>query len=151
MPAIATRGLPVLFAFVAITTLLNLMWELVQLPLYTIWNDALPKSSILAALHCTVGDMVIASWSVLLAILAVGREWPKQRYLPVAVATIGIAVVYTVFSEWLNVNLRRSWQYSSLMPTLPWLGTGLAPLLQWIVTPALSFLFLRRLALQDAK
>ena len=28
--------------------------------------------------------------------------------------------------------------YSDLMPTLPWLGTGLAPVAQWLLVPTLS-------------
>ncbi len=151
MPALARSGLSALFIFVGIATVLNLFWELAQLPLYTIWNNAPLAKSLWAALHCTFGDLIIASWSALLAILAVGRNWPKQRFLLVAVMTIGLAVLYTIFSEWLNVNVRRSWAYSSLMPTLPWLGTGVAPLLQWIVTPSLSFILLKWVALQRPK
>jgi hypothetical protein len=45
---------------------------------------------------------------------------------------------YTVFSEWLNVEIRRSWSYAAAMPVFPWLGTGLT-LLQWLVVPGLAF------------
>lgn len=38
----------------------------------------------------------------------------------------------------LNTVFRRAWAYSELMPTLPWLGTGLAPLLQWLLIPPLA-------------
>src|SRR5262245_16617478 len=40
-----------------------------------------------------------------------------------------------------NGRARRSgpaWTYNALMPVLPWLGTGLAPLLQWVVVPSLA-------------
>jgi hypothetical protein len=46
---------------------------------------------------------------------------------------------YTIMSEWLNTAVWVSWSYSSVMPVLPWLGTGLSPLLQWLVVPALAF------------
>ena len=56
----------------------------------------------------------------------------------IAVAVVGIGVAYTIGSEYVNTIVRRSWSYSEWMPTLPWLGTGLAPLAQWLVVPALA-------------
>jgi len=50
-----------------------------------------------------------------------------------------LGAAYTVFSEWLNVDIRRSWSYTAAMPVLPVLGTGLTPLLQWVVVPGLAF------------
>ena len=44
---------------------------------------------------------------------------------------------YTVFSEWLNVEIRRSWSYTAAMPVVRFLGTGLTPLLQWLIVPGL--------------
>ncbi|MEO6609507.1 MAG: hypothetical protein ABIN69_13670 [Aestuariivirga sp.] len=48
-------------------------------------------------------------------------------------------MAYTVFSEWYNIAIRKSWSYSDLMPVIPLLGTGVTPLLQWVVVPALAF------------
>ena len=50
-----------------------------------------------------------------------------------------LGAAYTIFSERLNVQVRRSWAYTAAMPVLPGLGTGLAPLLQWLVVPSLAF------------
>ena len=41
-----------------------------------------------------------------------------------------------MYSEHLNVDVRRSWTDSDLMPRLPLLGTGLSPIIQWVVIPA---------------
>jgi hypothetical protein len=60
--------------------------------------------------------------------------------------TVILGLGYTVFSEWLNIEIRRSWSYSDLMPTLPWLGTGLTPLAQWLVIPGLGFWLIQRSA-----
>jgi hypothetical protein len=54
-----------------------------------------------------------------------------------------LGLVYTVFSEWLNVSVRGSWAYASAMPVVPILGTGLSPVLQWLVVPAASFIWVR--------
>ena len=61
-------------------------------------------------------------------------------------AAIVLGIGYTIFSEWLNVEVRRSWAYSSAMPVLPWLGTGLAPVLQWIFVPGFGFAMAARRA-----
>jgi hypothetical protein len=52
---------------------------------------------------------------------------------------IALGVAYTVFSEWLNVQILRRWSYTTAMPVLPLIGIGLTPLLQWVVVPGLAF------------
>jgi hypothetical protein len=49
---IACRYLPWL-------AVLNLVWEIAQLPLYTIWNDGTRTEIAFAVLHCTLGDILI--------------------------------------------------------------------------------------------
>jgi len=53
--------------------------------------------------------------------------------------TVVLGVAYTIFSEWLNVEVWNDWSYSAIMPVLPWFGTGLAPVLQWVIVPGLAF------------
>lgn len=123
----------------------NLVWELAQLPLYTIWTDASPAYIAFAALHCTAGDLLIGAGSLLGALLIVGHpRWPAQRFWPVAIWTIAAGFAYTMFSEFYNTQVRASWSYRDFMPTLPWIGVGLSPLAQWIVVPGAAFLWLRR-------
>lgn len=57
--------------------------------------------------------------------------------------TIIIAVGYTVYSEWMNTTVRKTWQYSNLMPTLPLLGTGVSPFTQWLIVPSIAFAAVR--------
>ena len=54
------------------------------------------------------------------------------------VSSLAFGVGYTIYSEWLNISVRGSWTYSDLMPVVPVIGTGLAPLLQWFVVPTLA-------------
>jgi hypothetical protein len=72
------------------------------------------------------------------AALARHGRWPAFGWR-MAVTAIVRGAAYTILSEWLNVPIRRSWSYTAAMPVLPWLGTGLAPLLQWLVVPSLAF------------
>ena len=50
------------------------------------------------------------------------------------------------FSEWLNLVIRKSWQYSELMPVVPIVDVGLSPLLQWVLLPPASLWVARRIA-----
>lgn len=117
----------------------NLLWETGQLPLYTVWFRGSLRDRVVAALHCWSGDIVIAVACFSAALLFVGRGWPARRRKRVALLTIAFGVAYTVYSEWVNVVVRHAWAYSWLMPVLPPLGTGLSPLLQWLVIPPLAF------------
>jgi hypothetical protein len=119
---------------------LSLTWEVLQLPLYTLWwTDPLPRIA-LAVLHCTVGDLMIGAAAVTLALVVAGREWPERasaRTRVIALSTL-FGTAYTIFSEWLNVVVRQTWAYTELMPQVPLLGTGLSPLLQWLILPGLA-------------
>jgi hypothetical protein len=131
--------------FVLVIAAANLIWEVAQLPLYTIWRTAAPKELMFAVLHCTAGDVLIASSSLLAALLLTGsREWPQESRWRVMALTIGFAVAFTIFSEWFNVEFRRSWAYAPAMPLVPPLGTGLAPLLQWLAVPAMALAWAKR-------
>ena len=123
-------------SYIVASLLLHLAWEIVQLPLYTIdWSQPVSQQ-VFAILHCTAGDVMIASLSLLLALAIVGTpDWPVDCDSRVWLATMVLGVAYTIFSEWFNVSIRGTWAYSEFMPTLPIVGTGLGPLLQWFVIP----------------
>jgi hypothetical protein len=123
----------------------NLAWEIAQLPLYTIWQTGTWAELSFAVLHCTGGDILIALAAVMLALVLAGSdEWPAARYLRVAAVATAIGLGYTVYSEWLNTGIRQSWAYAPAMPRLPWLGTGLSPVLQWLILPPLGFWWAQR-------
>jgi hypothetical protein len=118
---------------------INLAWEALQLPLYTIWQSGTLGSQAFAVAHCTAGDVLIALGALTLALLIAGDgTWPARRFRIVAVLTVLFGLAYTIFSEWLNVVVRASWGYSDWMPIVPIFGLriGLSPLMQWLVVPA---------------
>ena len=120
--------------------LANLLWEFAQLPLYAIWTSGTASEIAFAALHCTVGDILIALTAVMLALFVIGSSnWPAQGRRPVLVLTIIFGVGYTIFSEWLNIEVRGAWAYSDLMPVIPVISAGLSPILQWIVIPVAAY------------
>lgn len=119
----------------------NLVWEFAHLPLYTIWRTGSRGEIIFAAVHCTGGDILIGTVSLVLALMLSGGGWPTAplAYLRVAALTIAFGLVYTIFSEWLNIVVRKSWAYSDLMPVVRGMFLGLSPMLQWLVLPAAAF------------
>lgn len=122
----------------------NLLWEILQLPLYTIWREGTPGEITFAVLHCTGGDVLIAFACLTAALILVGgASWPAGRFGAVTTVTVALGLVYTLHSEWLNVVARGTWAYSSLMPVLPPLGTGLSPVLQWLILPSLGLSWAR--------
>lgn len=124
---------------------LHLIWEIVQLPLYTIWRTGTHFEIAFAVIHCTAGDVIIAAVSLVAAIVLFGnRTWPPRRWLPVVVATLVFGITITIYFEWLNTTVRKTWAYSDLMPTVPMLGTGLSPLLQWVVVPICVFVIVEQ-------
>jgi hypothetical protein len=133
-------------SYFAVLLIAHPIWEVAQLPLYTIWTGATAPQIAFAVAHCTAGDLLIGMSALLLAVIFVGSPgWPQRNFARVALMTVAIGVAYTIYSEWLNVEVRGAWAYARAMPRLPWLGTGLAPLAQWFVIPALAFWRLARL------
>ena len=124
--------------YLAGSFVVHLVWEIVQLPLYTIWTTGTVAQQAFAVLHCTIGDTMIAGLSLLIVLSVADRPtWPRGGSRGIWLALLMLGVGYTLYSEWMNVNVRRSWAYSAWMPTLPTLGVGLAPVLQWFVVPTL--------------
>ena len=126
--------------YLVFVALANLLWEFAHLPLYTIWETGTVGEIAFAALHCTGGDVLIALSSITLALFATGaRAWPVRGVRAVVALTLAFGLAYTVFSEWLNIEVRQAWAYSDLMPVIPVIDAGLSPLLQWIVIPLAAF------------
>jgi uncharacterized membrane protein len=115
--------------------LCSLLWELAQLPLYTLWEEARPGWIAFSVAHCTAGDILIGAAALILAlILSRAGEPANWHTTRVSLLTVVLTVSYTLASEWLNLG-QGNWGYSPWMPVLPWIGVGLAPLLQWVVVP----------------
>lgn len=126
--------------FVPLLAAGNLIWEILQLPFYTLWQEGTPRSRLFAILHCTAGDVMIGTVALLASVMLFGRRgWPRFRHGRVLGAATTAGVAYTVFSEWVNTQVTMSWQYAESMLQVPPLGTGIAPLLQWIVVPPLAY------------
>lgn len=118
----------------------HLLWEFAHLPLYTIWLTGTAGDLVFAVVHCTGGDILITISTLVLALLLLGAaDWPQVRAGRVLAATILFGVGYTIFSEWLNIEVREAWAYRDLMPVIPLIDAGLSPVLQWVVIPTAAY------------
>ena len=103
--------------YLGVSIVANLVWEILQLPLYTVWASGTRKQQAFAVVHCTVGDAMIAGLSsVALALFRAAVA--ERRRCPRLSTAIVFGVGYTVYSEWLNTSVRGSWAYSDLMPVV---------------------------------
>jgi hypothetical protein len=131
---------------------LNLAWEAAHVRLYTLWQEAEAAYIVFSIVHCTLGDVLIGVAVLVVALTLIRAasiaHWPWGR---VAAITSVAGVAYTVFSEWMNITLLRSWTYSKAMPTLELAGfeIGLTPLVQWLLVPPLA-LYLGRAGLNPS-
>ncbi|MBO6638112.1 MAG: hypothetical protein JJ920_13180 [Roseitalea sp.] len=131
-------------AFLSFT--LHYVWEFLQVPTYAGMADMNHWDGIKVCTSATVGDVgfaLTAFW--ITALIARSRRWmadPKLWQIGVFVA-VGIAL--TVGFEYYYTEVSLRWTYSDLMPRVPPFGTGLSPLIQWIVVPLLVVSLTRRI------
>lgn len=131
--------------YITASAVLHLVWEIAQLPLYTIWKTGTAGAITFVVLHCTAGDVLIATFVMVTALTIFGdRTWPTRRRWPVVIAAVGLGIGYTIYSEWINTVVRKNWTYTDAMPIVPWIGTGLTPLLQWVIVPSLVLAIVAR-------
>jgi hypothetical protein len=134
--------------YLPLLAVLMLAWEAAHLPLYTLWRDAEPAYIAFSVVHCTLGDVLVGVLALLSSLILLReRAAPRWRWARIAALTVVLGMSYTVFSEWMNLTVLRSWTYAESMPTIT-LGEaqiGLTPLVQWLVVPP-SALYLSRKA-----
>ena len=125
--------------------LLNFVWEMWQIPFFAAMPSDPHWLGVVACTQATFGDAAIslvAFWCV--AALARSRWWiiDSSPFQIAGFMAVGVAI--TIIIEALATGPLERWSYTSLMPTLPILGTGIIPLLQWILLPPLTIWFVRR-------
>ena len=117
--------------------LLNLIWEVSQRPLYegyiNIWRH-LPN-----CLWATAVDViVILLFWALFASYYKNPFWVRHINWKNALVLILLGAAVAVGFEQLMVG-EWAWSYTDAMPVVPYLATGLSPLLQMMLLPLLTF------------
>ena len=99
-----------------------------------------------------MGDVLIALASLAADLVIAGKPaWPGRSFVRVAVLALAIGLGYTGFSEYRNVEVLHTWAYSAFMSRVPPLGTGLSPILQWMVVPTAILAWARRRSLSSRR
>ena len=139
---VSVPALRVLGAWLLVSLVLHLAWEMAQLPLYTLWREETPAYIAWAVIHCTAGDGLIGLGTYAVASAAVRSvAWPRESPGSGLAVLWASGLAWTAFSEWRHVQNLGSWAYAESMPTLA--GIGLAPLAQWVIVPGLALWCLR--------
>ena len=123
---------------------LQLLWEIAQFPLYTVWHDEEWQYILYGLIHCTLGDMLImlsCYWVV--ALLNRNRNWYQENILVNGTLFTLLGLGYTIYSELLNVNIKSTWAYTALMPIIPVINIGGTPFMQWVLIPPVTLWLMR--------
>lgn len=126
---------------------MHFTWEFLQAPLFSSMQNVSHVDGIRICLQATLGDMAIvlsAYWAT--SLISGTRRWmarPTSRSVALWLA-IGISI--TVALEFFNTEFTEGWTYGPSMPRLPFIGTGLAPVAQWIAVPLVVQWYMRRLS-----
>ena len=131
-----------LFAF-----LLNLPWEIWQVPLFNRMAAAPHWEAVKTCSRAAAGDAVIALiayWAV--ALVVRHRDWVVRPKASTGLGFTAGGLALTIAIERLALGglWVQHWTYSPLMPVVPGLGVGLSPLVQWLVLPPLLIWLVRR-------
>ena len=143
--AVASKFIARIGIWLALAFVLNLVWEIGHIGLYTLRGEAAPLVIVWSIFHCTVGDVLIALGVFAFAAIVFRRvDWPMSHPLFGGALAVIAALVFTAQSEWYNVYRSGAWGYTSSMPTI--FGIGLSPLLQWLILPPVMIATYRALA-----
>lgn len=126
---------------------LHFTWEFLQAPLFSSMKDLSHFQGILVCTQAAIADMAIvlaAFWATCLVMRT--RDWIVRAGAFAIAVWLGTGLFLTAAIEFLSTEILARWAYSEAMPRLPFLGTGLAPLGQWIIIPMIVFWYVRRLS-----
>jgi len=127
------------------SVLLNFVWEVQQMPFFQVSPEFSYRNLIRSCTLATVGDVgisLVAFWTI--AAISKSRQWFRQPRHSQIIGFILVGLVITIIFEALATGVLNQWEYAPLMPTLPFLGTGLLPFLQWVLLPPLILWFVER-------
>jgi hypothetical protein len=133
------------FNVVVFSFLLNFVWEIWQMPFFRGMAEQSHWLGVKGCTQATFGDAGIALAAFWITALIAGtRGWIMQSSRSRIAIFIGVGLVATITLEALATGVLERWAYSDAMPRLPILGTGLTPVVQWLVIPPLVLWFVRR-------
>lgn len=121
---------------------LNLLWENIQAPLYAGYTSFIQHVPICSM--ASLGDVAIILFLYILFALILRNVLWFQNLNTMSVFSLLIigAVIGAGIEKWALLTSR--WSYGYNMPIIPFLRVGLAPVLQMMIVPTLTFYFSSR-------
>ena len=119
--------------------LLHFVWEMLQAPTYAGMATMAHWDGVILCLEATLGDVGFALTAFVLASLSArSRFWFRTWQLFPTAIYMATGLLLTIGFEYYYTEVSLRWTYSDLMPRVPPLGTGLSPLMQWLLIPPLA-------------
>lgn len=133
------------FSIIVFSFLLHFIWEFWQVPTYAGMAELNHWDGIKLCTSATFGDVGFAMTAFCLtSYIAKNRLWFLKPSTTQMLVYIGTGIALTVGFEYYYTNISLRWTYSELMPLVPPFGTGLSPLLQWLIIPILVLWLTKR-------
>jgi len=133
------------FGIVVFSFLLHFVWEFIQVPTYAGMSEMDHWQATKLCLWATFGDVGFALTAFWITCMAARSRYWILRPAPFQLALfMAVGVGLTIGFEYYYTQITQRWTYSELMPLVPPFGTGLSPLIQWLVIPPLVLWFTRR-------
>ena len=134
-----------LLVLAAFGFLLHFVWEFLQIPLYARMPQLPHLQGVILCGRAAVGDTLILAVAWFAGVLVQReRAWILAPRRVSIFAYVGAGATITVAMELAATRWLGRWEYSELMPVVPGVRVGAAPLLQWILLPPLALWLARR-------
>ncbi len=117
--------------------LLNLAWEVIQLPLYKDASFDIQHIAFCGLASVADAIMVLLIYFVL-ALIYKDPLWIKHLNLRRTLIIVLIGGTGAVLAEMRHLS-QDNWAYASSMPIVPFINVGLSPVLQFMFLPVLSY------------
>jgi hypothetical protein len=126
-----------IFTVIVVSFMLNLAWELIQLPLYrnAVYNFEHIAFCTLAAIADVLMTLI---FYLLLAVILKDVFWIQLTKLHLVAIVVLIGGVGAVLSEIRHLSL-GSWAYDDSMPLIPYVNVGISPVLQFMLLPLIIY------------
>lgn len=140
------KRIPIEADLLILSFLGHFAWELLQAPLFSSFDGTDHFAGVFACLQATLGDLAIALFAFWTTMGFTGeRNWVADPAARAVLVFLSTGLLVTLGIEFFSTEVLDRWSYGARMPRLPILGTGLAPMLQWLFVPMLVLWYLARL------
>jgi hypothetical protein len=136
--------------FALFALLLHFAWEMLQAPLWVGMAQMPHAQAVRVCGFATLGDLLLAMLAFSAGVLVQRQKlWVLNPRRWALFAYYATGLLLTIGYEYVATGPLARWAYDISQPRLPILGTGIAPVLQWLIVPALG-LWLTRMHVRGA-